>query len=244
MITLTSKSACSRCMVVATELTRSFASSVHPDDVREIGDRAQWVVPLGLGKFLTANGVTRFVELDWWQSTTLEVAVPSIASAKVSVPSTPDIVSITITCTPAQHWSSRGPLDTNQSLWASFVVRGAATGQSFFHAGDTGYTDGMFRAIGRAYGPIDLALLPIGSYEPRWHLSSQHSNPDDACRIFEDIKARHAIGVHHQTWTLSDEHYLQPAKDLAIARRAHGIADEDFQTVPPGRTLSWPAPER
>lgn len=102
----------------------------------------------------------------------------------------------------------------------------------------------MFRAIGRALGPIDLALLPIGAYEPRWHLKSQHANPDDACRIFRDVRARRAIACHWGTWVLSDEHYLQPAKDLVEARQRHGIADDEFQVVRPGRTLWWPGKDR
>lgn len=133
-------------------------NSLHPLDVLEIGDSAQWLCPLGLGSFLRSLGITRIIELDWWQSTTLHITLPHS-------PSSPP-VRLEVSATPAQHWAARSPLDTNQALWASWVVKGSQ--DSFFHAGDTGYTDGMFRAIGKAFGPFSLAALPIGAYCPRW----------------------------------------------------------------------------
>ncbi|KAK4050164.1 hypothetical protein OIV83_003735 [Microbotryomycetes sp. JL201] len=198
---------------------------VHPDDVREIGDSVQWVVPLGLGSFLRACGITRIIELDWWQTATVVVNLPQRSEP----------VSIKISATPAQHWAARSPFATNSALWASFVVQGSR--QSFFHAGDTGYTDGAFKAIGRVFGGVDLALLPIGAYEPRWHLSPQHASPSDAIKIARDIKARKSVGVHHGTWVLSDEHYLQPPLDLDKAKAEVGMTDDEFVTVRPGQVM-------
>ncbi|KAK4047777.1 hypothetical protein OIO90_006076 [Microbotryomycetes sp. JL221] len=206
-------------------VSHGHADHIHPADVREIGDSAQWVVPLGLGEFLRKHGVTRITELDWWQGTTLQVSLKG-----QDMP-----VELRVHATPAQHWTARTPLDVNKSLWASFVVQGSR--QSFFHAGDTGYSDGFFKAIGRIFGGVDVAFLPIGAYEPRWHLAPQHASPADAVKIARDIKAKKAVGVHWRTWQLSSEHYLQPKQDLEIAKRHAGVDDDAFVTVIPGQVV-------
>ena len=48
--------------------------------------------------------------------------------------------------------------------------------RTYFFAGDTGYFHG-FKEIGKRFGPIDVAMLPIGAYEPRWVMRYQHLNP-------------------------------------------------------------------
>jgi N-acyl-phosphatidylethanolamine-hydrolysing phospholipase D len=80
--------------------------------------------------------------------------------------------------------------------------------RSFFFAGDTGYrsvAEGVepdsaeekavpvcpaFKEIGARYGPIDLGLIPIGAYSPRWFMCGQHVSPEDAVDIHNDIRAR------------------------------------------------------
>ena len=200
--------------------------------------------------------------------------------------------SLEITSTAAMHWSARTPLDTNQSLWCSYVVKGIQ--DSYFHwyirffsppansslylcSGDTGFSAGLFNAIGRLFGPITLATLPIGAYFPRWrtcllvfpslcfanakvHLLRPRSRaheprgrrqgapPSLRCcprllillkilQAHRAIGAKFSVGVHHSTWCLSDEHYLAPPADLAIAREQVGLTEKDFCVVPQGRTL-------
>ena len=65
-------------------------------------------------------------------------------------------------------------------LWASWVIE--AEGKRIFFAGDTGYAK-HFKEIGNKYGHFDLALLPIGAYEPRWFMKPYHINPDEAVQI-------------------------------------------------------------
>ncbi|KAL8279920.1 hypothetical protein RQP46_007770 [Phenoliferia psychrophenolica] len=121
------------------------------------------------------------------------------------------------------------------SLWCSYVVKGIK--DSYFHCGDTGFSEGLFHAIGRIFPGITLATLPIGAYSPRWHLAPVHMSPDDAVKAHKSIGAKLSVGVHHSTWCLSDEHYLAPPLDLAIARKEHGLQETDFCVVPQGRTL-------
>src|SRR5471032_100942 len=72
---------------------------------------------------------------------------------------------------PSQHWSRRGPFDTNHALWGGFVIEGSKS--RIYHAGDTAYFDG-FTEIGKRFPGIDAALLPIGAYDPSWFMEKQH----------------------------------------------------------------------
>ena len=94
----------------------------------------------------------------------------------------------------------------NRSLWCSWLTRSES--RSFYFAGDSGYFHG-FAEFGRRFGPLDLALLPIGTYEPRWFLQYQHMSPQDAYRAFLDLRANHLVPMHWGTfqmaWDRTDE---------------------------------------
>jgi L-ascorbate metabolism protein UlaG (beta-lactamase superfamily) len=102
------------------------------------------VTPLGNGPLLRSAGLRQVEEIDWWQTAS---AAP-----------------LPITLTPAQHFSARSPFDRNRALWGGFLIE--AGRHRILHAGDSGYGP-HFREIAARLGPIDLALLPIGAYEPR-----------------------------------------------------------------------------
>ena len=89
--------------------------------------------------------------------------------------------------------------------------------------------------LGAATG-FDLALLPIGSYEPRWFMKLQHVNPDEAVRAHLDLRARSTLGIHWGTFELTDEALDQPPRDLAAARTVHGVGEDAFFTLPIGGT--------
>jgi N-acyl-phosphatidylethanolamine-hydrolysing phospholipase D len=87
-----------------------------------------------------------------------------------------------------------------------------------FHAGDTGYVPSLYSSIASVYGSgCELALMPIGSYCPRWHLRQQHCDPQDVVRMHQELGAKKTVGVHYATWILSDEHYLAPERELGVA---------------------------
>jgi len=132
----------------------------HLDDftVRQLARRhpqAFWLAPLGLAPFVRTRGARASAELDWWQ----EHAVDSLR----------------IAATPAMHFSSRSIGDRGDTLWCGFTLT-AANGRRVFFAGDTGFHPD-FATIGERYGPFDVALLPIGAYEPRWFMRYLHMNP-------------------------------------------------------------------
>lgn len=140
---------------------------------------------------------------------------------------------------PANHWSARGVRDRRFALWGGFLLRTPA-GLIYF-AGDTGYgTGAIFRAVRRDFGPPRLAFLPIGAYEPRWFMAPQHTNPEEAVRIFEDTGAEQALGIHWGTFRLTDEAQDAPPRALEQALEAAGIAAERFRAFHPGEV--WQAP--
>lgn len=134
---------------------------------------------------------------------------------------------------PAQHWSSRSLSDRRMALWGGFVVTSGP--DSVYFAGDTGYGDGrIFRDIGQRFGALDAALIPIGAYAPRWFMSAQHTDPDEAVRILLDLGARKGIGIHWG-FQLTDEPRDEPVEQLAVALDAHGIDPARFPAASPGQ---------
>ncbi|SNR78313.1 MBL fold metallo-hydrolase [Puniceibacterium sediminis] len=140
---------------------------------------------------------------------------------------------VSVSLTPANHWSSRGLGDRRMALWCGFWID-CPRGQ-IWYAGDTGYGDGaVFRDIRDRYGAPDIALIPIGAYEPRWFMSAQHVAPEDSVRIFKDVGAGRALGYHWGTFQLTDEPREEPKELLQTALAAKGIAPDRFVAFCPG----------
>lgn len=136
------------------------------------------------------------------------------------------------------HWGSRWGTDRNRALWSAFTVR--LPGGNLFFAGDTGYGDGSWADEAARRGPIRLAILPVGAYEPRDVMQANHLDPDEAVQVFEKLKARTALGMHWGTFQLTFESIGDPPSRLTAARRARGIAAGRFLTTEVGRTFSVP----
>jgi L-ascorbate metabolism protein UlaG (beta-lactamase superfamily) len=143
---------------------------------------------------------------------------------------------VAVTLVPTRHWSARGLFDRNQSLWASFVLETPAG--KIYAVGDSGYGEGKhFRDVGKAYGPLRLALLPIGAYEPRWFMQDQHMNPFDAVKALADCGAAQALAHHHGTFQLTDEAIDAPVTALAEALDEAKIPHERFVALKPGQVV-------
>jgi L-ascorbate metabolism protein UlaG (beta-lactamase superfamily) len=118
--------------------------------------------------------------------------------------------------TRANHWSARGVGDRRMALWAGHWLETPAG--SVWFAGDTGYGDGaIFRDMRARHGAPDVALIPIGAYEPRWFMANQHVNPAEAVAILQDVGAAHALGIHWGSFRLTDEPRDAPVVALAAA---------------------------
>jgi L-ascorbate metabolism protein UlaG (beta-lactamase superfamily) len=138
----------------------------------------------------------------------------------------------------AHHWSARGTGDRRMALWGGFMLRTPAA--LVYFAGDTGYGDGaIFRAMREAYGPVDVALLPIGAYAPRWFMGAQHTDPHEAVRIMGDLDARHAIGIHWGSFQLTDEARDEPATLLRQALGEAGLDEARFPAASPGDVFDF-----
>lgn len=181
----------------------------HLDEpsVRALGPQVTFVVPLGLGGWFRKRGLAKVIELDWWQDCQIR--------ARASY--------LRVTLVPAQHWSMRVGVDTNQSLWGGYVIESPTT--RFYFAGDTGYP-AAFKDIGRRFPGIDYALLPIGAYEPRWFMKAQHIGPEEAAIAFGELEARALVPMHWGTFRLSDEPLAEPPLLLGRALGGQGQLDQ------------------
>jgi L-ascorbate metabolism protein UlaG (beta-lactamase superfamily) len=183
--------------------------------------RERWnpliVTGLGNGAYLARKGIRGSIELDWWQA-----CEPGAG--------------LRITYVPAQHWSSRSLFDRRRMLWGGHVVE-SASGRAYF-AGDTGYP-GHFGEIRKRFGPPDIALFPIGAYEPRWFMAAQHMNPDEAVRAHQELEARLSIAIHFGTFRMSEEAIDAPVAELQAALEARGVSPEAFRLPEFGETFYW-----
>jgi L-ascorbate metabolism protein UlaG (beta-lactamase superfamily) len=140
---------------------------------------------------------------------------------------------------PAHHWSARGTRDRRMALWCGFVIE--ATAGKIYFAGDTGFHAGInYRLLGRKHQGFRLAILPIGAYEPRWFMESQHQNPDEAVRGMQLCHAEHAVGCHWGTFQLTNEPIEEPREKLVEALGAHGVPRRRFRPMLPGEV--WDVP--
>lgn len=175
------------------------------------------ITPLGNAPLLRRAGfaASRIIELDWWQQTRRG--------------------ELDITLTPARHWSNRLSGSRNGRLWGGFYLQGS--GQRIAFTGDTGYDPVFFRDIGRRLGSPNLALIPIGAYEPRWFMAPQHCNPEEALQIHTDLGAQRSIGMHWGTFQLTDEGRDEPVLALKAALAAQKLPAAHFTVLQPGETV-------
>jgi L-ascorbate metabolism protein UlaG (beta-lactamase superfamily) len=140
---------------------------------------ARWVTSLGVGESLRSFGVAaeRITEMDWTESVT--------------------VAGCQITALPARHFSGRALSNRFETLWSSFVLKGAE--HTVYFGADSGWWDG-FAEIGRTHGPFDLTLLEIGAYNEMW--KDIHLGPDGAVKAFEAMGGQGLFMPIH--WGLFD----------------------------------------
>jgi len=172
------------------------------------------VTPLGNARLVRSTGIRRVEELDWWQQAT-----------RAGLP---------VTLTPAQHFSARTPFDRNLALWGGFTL--LAGSRRIYFAGDSAYAS-FFREFPKRIGPIDLALMPIGAYEPRWFMQAVHMNPAEAVQAHLDAGAAESIGMHFGTFQLTTEGIDEPVEALAAACAARGVPAGRFRTLEHGGSV-------
>lgn len=173
----------------------------------------QIITPLGVKEYLDSESVAGATDLDWWQEKKINDTV-SVQSV------------------PAQHFSGRGALDRDATLWCGYVIR-TSKGNIYF-AGDTGYNENTFKEIGERTDSIRVSLIPIGAYKPEWFMSPIHVSPEQAVRVHLDVKSRATIGMHFGTFPLADEGYADPPRDLKAALAKFNVKEEAFTVLKEG----------
>ncbi|MCP4670886.1 MAG: metal-dependent hydrolase, partial [Desulfobacula sp.] len=130
-----------------------------------------------------------------------------------------------ITFLPAHHWHRRNSFDYNKVLWGSFLIKTKST--SIYFGGDSAYSN-HFQDIGNLIGGVDIAILPIAAYAPRWFMKSSHINPEEALQAFKDLQAKRFIPMHFGTFDLSDEPMGEPAKLLSSLSGSENVTFLDI----------------
>lgn len=182
---------------------------------------AVWNAPLGVGAFLKQHGARDINERDWWEQS-------SVGSLK-------------LTCVPAQHFSGRTLGRRNRTLWAGWTLR--SRNHSVFFAGDTALHP-EFATIAERCGPFDLAILPIGAYEPRWFMGTVHMDPEDCVKAMSQLVSRQSgrrlimAAAHWGTFKLTDEPMDEPPARMRVFWQAARLDAKDLWIMRHGETRS------
>ena len=169
--------------------------------VKALVDRGvPWIVPLGVGAHLASWGVPdeAITELDWWEDVT--------------------VAGITITATPARHFSGRGLGDGNRTLWAGWAFAGAS--RRAFYSGDTALHD-EFIAIGERLGPFDLTMIEAGAYDALW--ADVHLGPEQAVLAHRLVRGDVMLPVHWGMFDLALHGWTEPMERVLVAAESQGV---------------------
>ncbi|MFO0547505.1 MAG: MBL fold metallo-hydrolase [Polyangiaceae bacterium] len=158
-----------------------------------MGFSGRVITMLGVGAHLERLGIApeNIVELDWGEGTR--------------------VGNVDVVAAPAQHFSGRGALDRNRTLWGAFCLLGPR--HRIFFSGDTGPT-AEHADIGSSFGPFDIAMFEIGAFHPAW--GTIHLGPDGACEAFSRIRARALLPIHWSTFDLGLHPWEEPAEQLFV----------------------------
>jgi L-ascorbate metabolism protein UlaG (beta-lactamase superfamily) len=178
----------------------------------------QIVAPLRMGRYLPQPPTqgSHLTELDWWQNS--------------------ERPGLRITLTPAHHWGMRGLTSRNRTLWGGFIYEG--DGITIYFAGDSALQPPVFQAIRERFPRIDIAILPIGAYAPRWFMQAQHMDPEEAVDAYKILGARRFVAMHWGTFFLSSEPTREPLDRVRACWAKQGHREEDLWIMDVGETRS------
>lgn len=202
-------------------LSHDHYDHLDEDTVRALASRgARFLAPLGVGEHLRGWGVLadRVEELDWWQESSAGDGRLRIVAA------------------PARHFSGRGLLDRNRTLWASWALIGPT--HRVYFGGDSGLFPG-FAEIGERLGPFDLTLLEIGAYDPAW--AGVHMGPEGALQAHRMLRGKVLLPIHWGTFNLGLHAWHEPPETLRAAALREG-ATVAFPRLGQSLRLDLPLP--
>ncbi len=187
--------------------------------LRRLGPAPAYATPAGLAPFVGRHTGGRVHQAEWGETL-------AVAGAK-------------LTAVPALHFSARKGPDRNVTLWCGWLLEVA--GRRIYFAGDTGMAP-FFGELGAwlaATGGIDMAILPIGAYQPRWVMTPVHCTAADAVDIHRLIGARQSLATHWGTFVLTEEPLREPPVLLADTLQARGVPAEQFRILAVGETAAF-----
>jgi L-ascorbate metabolism protein UlaG (beta-lactamase superfamily) len=155
------------------------------------GKPIPFITPMGVCTYLEEWGILKnyIHEVDWGDSVM--------------------IGNCNITATPSRHFSGRGIINRNETLWAAFVIKGPQ--HNIFFGADSGWFPG-FAEIGETFGPFDLTMLEIGAYGKYW--PDIHMGPDNATNAHLALKGDIMMPLHWGTFSLAPHAWFEPAERL------------------------------
>ena len=201
-------------------LSHSHYDHCDVPTLRRLGAAPAYVAPAGLGQFVRRKTAGRTHEGEWGETL-------AVAGAK-------------LTAVPSLHFSARKGSDRNVTLWCGWLLEVA--GRRIYFPGDTAMAPffGELGAWFRATGGIDVALVPIGAYQPRWVMKTVHCTAAEAVEIHQLIGARQSLAMHWGTFVLTEEPLREPPVLLADTLAARGVPAEQFRTLAVGETVVLP----
>lgn len=197
-------------------VSHSHYDHLHVTSLRRLRGAKRLLVPAGLRKKMLLKGFLQVEEMDWWEETAYH--------------------GVKFTFVPAQHWARRNPWDTNNSHWGGWVIE-SAHGPTVYFAGDSGYFRG-FEEIGRRFD-IDVALLPIGAYDPEWFMSQEHVSPEEALQAFLDVGAKYFVPMHYGSFKLADDTPKEALERLEAERQRLNISEKQMFLLRHGETMRF-----
>jgi L-ascorbate metabolism protein UlaG (beta-lactamase superfamily) len=178
-------------------LTHAHYDHFHKPTLRRLPHPKIGIMPWGVGELAQDLGFERIVELEWWESFTHR--------------------NWKVTFVPSKHWGARTLRDHHRG-YGGFVLE--CQDRRIYHAGDSAYFEG-FREIGKVCRP-EIALLPIGAYHPE-SFRHVHMGPDEAIRVFKELRARWLVPMHYGTFRLSFEDMDEPPRWLRALADEQGL---------------------
>lgn len=184
---------------------------------RQLGDPPLVLTGLGTARLLQKHGIERVKEMDW--NDFVDISGERIYFLEVV------------------HESGRLNYVDDKSLWGSYLIE--APSAKLYFAGDSAYSD-HFKRIGQAFGPIKMAFLPIGAYEPHALLYRHHMDPAEAVRAHLDLQSEKSIGIHFNIFNSAADRFNQPVEDLRTARNKAQLLPSAFVAPMPGELFTEP----
>lgn len=178
------------------------------------------LVPKGVKKWFIKRGFKKVHECSWWEEITL----------------TKEDKKLACTFVPAVHWSGHMLTDNHASLWGGWLIKAATT--TTYFAGDSAYSEEIFKAVADYAGAIDYALLPIGPCEPREYMCHSHMSPQEAVAAFALLPAHTFVPMHWGTFGLGTDAFDTPIQQLVAAWDAAALQNRSLKVMKFGERIT------